>query len=102
MALLDPRPRLLMREDEEFASGDGIENAHADIIGRQHGGLPCLGGIGTWPFVRSAQSRRTPPRRGMKRGSDEGGAEHGSADGATFEIQRQRFRQSDDGYLVMA
>jgi hypothetical protein len=32
----------------------------------------------------------------MERRRDEGGAEHGSADGAAFEIERQRFRQRDD------
>jgi len=65
--LLDPCPRLLIAlKDEEFAGGDGIENAHADIIGRQSGGLPCLGRVGPWPFVRSP-SPPAPPRRGMKR-----------------------------------
>ena len=46
MTVLDPCPRLFMRENEEFGAIDGIEHASSDIVGRQTCGLPGLSAPG--------------------------------------------------------
>ena len=81
---LDPRPRLLMREDEELGGRDRVEHAHADVVGGKACGMPRLGGVRTLPFVRSAEPFRTSSGGGVQRGVDEGRAEHRRADGAAF------------------